>query len=105
MPARPLVHLIHTPDVIRLILHVQPRQINDESNKYDSHKCQSGNNDYFKHNSFILLPAIKSGNQKASSGIIRNKLIHLLTQNAALEPILFHEDKPIAELSLSIFNR
>ncbi len=53
MFARPPVHFIHPPDVIRLILHIQPRQTNDERYQDYGHENQPGNNDYFKHSRII----------------------------------------------------
>ena len=49
MFARPPVHFIHPPDIIRLILHIQSRQTNDERYQDYGHENQPGNNDYFKH--------------------------------------------------------
>ena len=53
MFARPPVHFIHPPDIIRLILHIQSRQTNDERYQDYDHENQPGNNDYFKHSRII----------------------------------------------------
>ena len=53
MFARPPVHFIHPPDIIRLILHIQSRQTNDERYQDYGHENQPGNNDYFKHSRII----------------------------------------------------